>query len=109
MRATVNGVTIEGTPEEIAALLGLRCDDLERRVRDLEARPVIPTIWIQPAPPALPVPNPWPPLGPPWGPFYIGDPVPNPFAPSVYPLTQGAHDQTVQPFGALGTFICAYN
>lgn len=61
---------------------------LRRRVGELEARPVIPMVIIQPAEPTPPPLAPWPGIQP-WQPFY---------GPSV-------HDQTVQPFGANGTFI----
>lgn len=71
-----------------------RLDDLEKRVRELEARPFWPTatyIIVQPAPQA--------PVALPLGQFYVGDPIPWTVPVPVSPT------RTVQPFLAPGTFV----
>ena len=65
-----------------------RMADLERRVKELEARPVWPTVILQPyVPPAMPL-----------------------YQPNVYPWPQPTiiwgSSQTVEPFMAPGTFTC---
>jgi hypothetical protein len=50
-----------------------RIEDLERRVRDLEARPIVPTIVVLPAP--MPAP---PPYFPPWSPWFPVQPFSDP-------------------------------
>jgi hypothetical protein len=87
----MGGARAMKTPAKLREALD-RIESLERRVRELEARPAV-QFWpvvLQPAPVVAP---PLPPSWPWW----------QPTEPFYGPFTR---DQTVQPLGAPGTFIC---